>query len=133
MQYGEFQTRGWPIGSGPVESGNKLVVQARLKGAGIHWARASVNPVLTLRNAVCNDRWEEAWQQSADHIRRKGLVRRTVTPKRRPPPEPIAQPAAELPASTLPPLPEPAKAAAQRQTNYATKARLAAAKANARL
>ena len=28
-----------PIGSGTVESANTLVVEARLKGAGMHWAR----------------------------------------------------------------------------------------------
>jgi len=30
LQYPQFQTQGWPIGSGIVESGNKLVVEARL-------------------------------------------------------------------------------------------------------
>ena len=84
MAYPTFQAQGWPIGSGPVESGNKLVVEARLKGAGMHWARASVNPMLTLRNAVCNDRWAEAWQQSSAQIRQVGVMRRIVTPKRRP-------------------------------------------------
>jgi hypothetical protein len=84
MAYPTFHAHGWPISSGPVESGNKLVVEARLKGAGMYWARASVNPMLTLRNAVCNDRWAEAWQQSSEQIRREGLVRRVVTPKRRP-------------------------------------------------
>ena len=27
----------------------------------MHWAEANVNPVLALRNAVCNDRWDESW------------------------------------------------------------------------
>lgn len=36
MQYPTFQAQGWPIGSGIVESANKLVVEARLKGAGMH-------------------------------------------------------------------------------------------------
>ena len=76
-----FQAAGWPIGSGMVESANKLVVEARLKGAGMHWSRASVNPLLALRNAVCNDRWAEAWQQSVAHIRREGMCRRSVEPK----------------------------------------------------
>ena len=35
MQYPTFTTAGWPIGSGSVESANKLVVEARLKGAGM--------------------------------------------------------------------------------------------------
>lgn len=33
---------GYPVGSGCVESANKLVDEARLKGAGMHWARATV-------------------------------------------------------------------------------------------
>ena len=57
-----------------VESANKVVVEARLKGAGMHWSRLSVNPLLALRNAVCNDRWAEAWQQSAEHIRECGIA-----------------------------------------------------------
>jgi hypothetical protein len=64
-----------------LESANKLVVEARLKGAGMHWSRASVNPLLALRNAVCNDRWAEAWQQSVAQIRRVGMCRRAVEPK----------------------------------------------------
>jgi hypothetical protein len=45
MDYPEFRKHGWPIGSGSVESANKLVVQARLKGAGMHWERKNVNPM----------------------------------------------------------------------------------------
>jgi hypothetical protein len=63
MDYPAYQRQGWPIGSGSVESANKVVVEARLKGAGMHWARAHVNPMLSLRNAVCSDRWAEAWQE----------------------------------------------------------------------
>ena len=37
MQYPLFQAQGWPIGSGMVESGNKLVIEARLKCSGMHW------------------------------------------------------------------------------------------------
>ena len=37
MQYPTYQEAGWPIGSGSVESANKLVVEARLKGAGMRW------------------------------------------------------------------------------------------------
>lgn len=64
MQYPTYQQAGWPIGSGIVESANKLVVEARLKGAGKHWERAHVNLMLVLRNAVCNQRWQEVWQTS---------------------------------------------------------------------
>ena len=63
LQYPQYQQDGWPIGSGIVESGNKVVMQARLKGAGMHWVPVHVNPLLALRTAACNDRWEEAQQQ----------------------------------------------------------------------
>lgn len=68
MQYPTFQQEGWPIGSGMVESANKNVVQARLKGAGMHWSLEHVNPMLALRNAVCNERWQEMWQQARDRL-----------------------------------------------------------------
>lgn len=69
MRYAEFIAAGYPIGSGMVESGNKLVVEARLKGAGMHWARRQVNPMLALRNVACSDRWEEAWPQICQRLR----------------------------------------------------------------
>src|SRR6266705_2418829 len=59
-----YQAAGWPIGSGSVESANKLVVETRLKGAGMRWARQNVNPVLVLRNAVCNREWKQTWETS---------------------------------------------------------------------
>ncbi len=65
MEYARFQAAGYPIGSGSVESGNKVVVEARLKGAGMHWAREHVNPMVALRDVLCSDRWEEDWSQIA--------------------------------------------------------------------
>lgn len=64
MQYPRYQELGWPIGSGSVESANKGIVQARLKGAGMRWERSHVNPMLALRTAVCDDQWEQAWLQA---------------------------------------------------------------------
>jgi hypothetical protein len=64
MHYPTYQAAGWPIGSGSVESANKLVVEARLKGAGMRWARHNVNPMLVLRNAVCNREWQQGWETS---------------------------------------------------------------------
>jgi len=62
IQYAHFQAQGYPIGSGMAESANKLVVEARLKGSGMRWARANVNPMLALRSVACSDRWDEAWK-----------------------------------------------------------------------
>lgn len=63
LQYPEFRADGWPIASSMVESANKLVVERRLKGPGMHWAESHVNPMLALRNASCSRRWDPAWQQ----------------------------------------------------------------------
>ncbi len=67
MQYPAYQEAGWPIGSGSVESANKLVVEARLKGAGMRWGRQNVNPMLVLRNAVCNREWKQTWEAALAH------------------------------------------------------------------
>jgi len=133
MQYRRFQAEGWPIGRGMVESANKLVVEARLKGAGMHWTRTSVNPMLALRNAVCNDRWNEAWQQSSAQMRRVGRVGRAVQPKRvvTPEPAPAPLPTAEPAAAATAPA-KPIAIHPWRRMNYATKARLAEASARAR-
>jgi len=68
LQYPQFRAQGWPIGSGIVESGNKLVVEARLKGAGMHWARPHVNPMVALRNILCSDRWKQEWPKIAARL-----------------------------------------------------------------
>lgn len=62
MQYPTYRAAGWPIGSGMVESANKVVMEARLKGSGMHWQRQNVNPMLILRNAIYSLRWAEMWQ-----------------------------------------------------------------------
>jgi hypothetical protein len=83
MQYPIYQEAGWPIGSGSVESANKLVVEARLKGAGMRWARQNVNPVLVLRNAVCNREWQQTWATSVTHRQTLRTARRQVKSQQR--------------------------------------------------
>jgi hypothetical protein len=61
MRYAHFQAQGYPIGSGSVESANKLVVQSRMKQAGMRWGPSHVNAMLAMRNLACNDRWTEGW------------------------------------------------------------------------
>jgi hypothetical protein len=69
MQYPAFEAAGWPLGSGVVESANKVVVEARLKGAGMRWERSHVDAMLALRNIVYSDRWDEAWAQIGSELR----------------------------------------------------------------
>jgi hypothetical protein len=120
MQYPLFQAQGWPIGSGIVESANKLVVEARLKGAGMHWKRENVDPMLALRNIICSDRWADEWSLIADQLRqetkqhRQALLQNHRSAKA-PPPEPMlitpileAKPEPETtiePCLNVPPIP----------------------------
>lgn len=102
MDYPTYQQQGWPIGSGSVESSHKLVVQARLKGSGMHWRPEHVNPMLALRLALLNDRWIEFWQeqqrlrQQQRHLKRQTRQQqrfRAQQAKRQqthPPPPPVA-------------------------------------------
>lgn len=78
MQYPQFQQKGWPIGSGSVESANVGVVQARLKGVGMHWERKNVNPMLALRIGECNDRWEETREQAFRQRLQARMARRSA-------------------------------------------------------
>jgi hypothetical protein len=103
MQDPLLQAAGWPIGSGMVESANKLVVEARLKGAGMHWAVVHGDPMLALRKAVCNDRWGEVWRQIAGEQRRQAAARWLERQQRRRPATPPAAPLRAKPVAPLPP------------------------------
>jgi len=94
IRYAEFTAAGYPIGSGAVESANKLTVQARLKGSGMHWTRAHVNPLLALRGAACSDRWDAAWTTlTAQQGQQRATARACRAAVRHPaPPRPPAAP-----------------------------------------
>jgi hypothetical protein len=97
LHYPAYQAAGWPLGSGIVESANKLLVEDRLKGSGMHWAPEHVNPLLALRNIVFNNRWDEAWPQIARGLRAKALQHRFEGQQKRraqktPPQEPVPPP-----------------------------------------
>lgn len=111
LAYPAFRQQGYPIGSGMVESGHKVVIGPRFKGAGQHWAAPHLNPLLALRCASCNDRWLTAWpplwlqqgqQAQAHHAasqRQRRQARLTL---------PAAMPAAAGPAPAAPPRDAPA-------------------------
>lgn len=95
IQYAAFATAGYCIGSGIVESANKHVVQARLKGAGMQWALPNVNALLALRCIDRSKRWTVGWSNFTPRLRRP--LRQASRP-----PEPIAAPP---PAAVPEPLP----------------------------
>ena len=61
MRYAEFRARGYPIGSGTVESACKRVIGARLKQAGMRWSKAGAQAVLNLRSHLLSGRWDAVW------------------------------------------------------------------------
>ena len=127
MQYPTYRAQGLPIGSGPVESANKLVVEARLKGAGMHWERRHVDPLLALRCAVCSDRWAEAWEVIARGLREQAGERQAARRQRR---APATEEAAAVVAPAAPAAPareEPPAAAGKRSTSAGTERRRPAA------
>lgn len=62
IDYPHFRKLQVPIGSGMVESGHKVVMQRRMKQAGMRWAEANLNPMLALRLTLCNKVWTTNWQ-----------------------------------------------------------------------
>lgn len=68
IDYPHFRNNGIPIGSGIVESGHKVVMQRRMKQAGMRWADESLNPMLALRMAICNKRWASSWRDIQAHF-----------------------------------------------------------------
>jgi hypothetical protein len=103
MRYPDYRAAGWPIGSGMVESGHKVVIEPRLCGAGRHWARHNVNPLCALRTVVCNDRWEEGWPEAQRRIVAATQARRRARQhQRRATTAPIALPTAGATATHRP-------------------------------
>lgn len=113
VQYPAFRAAGYPIGSGCGESANKVVVEARLKGSGMHWQRTQVDAMLALRTVACSDRWAEAWPQIQVQLQQQGrhtaqarrAVRQAARAPRTPPTDddPSDAPMASWVATMLPP------------------------------
>lgn len=55
--------KGFPIGSGEIESGNKSVLQARLKIAGAWWKVENAEKMIGVRTNRANQEWESYWKQ----------------------------------------------------------------------
>jgi hypothetical protein len=61
MDYARYRQTGYPVGSGSVESGCKIVVQERMKQAGMRWSREGAQAMLALRCVLLSDCWDEVW------------------------------------------------------------------------
>lgn len=69
IDYPHFRRQQIPIGSGHVESGHKVVMQQRMKRAGMRWAEENLNPMLALRMALCNQTWNTTWREIEARVR----------------------------------------------------------------
>lgn len=57
IDYAAYIARGWYIGSGAIESGNKTVLQQRLKQAGMIWNKESAQYIVTLMAKAKSSQW----------------------------------------------------------------------------
>lgn len=108
LAYDRFQAAGWPIGSGAVESANKLVVEARLKGAGMHWQRDHADALVGPRALDASRRGDAVWPRIVAAWRATPRTRRARHDADEPAPEPaIPPPIPPCPAACATPLPAP--------------------------
>jgi hypothetical protein len=54
VKYGSLRRKGYPIGSGGIESANKFISHVRLKRSGAWWYAEGANVMLALRCAKYN-------------------------------------------------------------------------------
>jgi len=59
IDYPTYIAKGYFIGSGAIESGNKTVLQQRLKQAGMRWNVESAQPLLTLKAKSESNLWDK--------------------------------------------------------------------------
>jgi hypothetical protein len=107
MDYPAYRAAGWPIGSGSVESSHKLVIQARLKGPGMHWKPEHINPMLALRLALLNERWAESWQEQHRLRQRQHYLKRRTRQQQRFREQQVKRRESQPPPIPVPPTPKP--------------------------
>ena len=59
MNYKEFKDKGYFIGSGAIEGGQKHVLQQRLKLAGMRWSKSGAQYIASLRCADKSSKWSK--------------------------------------------------------------------------
>jgi hypothetical protein len=63
MDYPSYRSRGWQIGSGPVEAACKTVIGQRMKGSGMRWGHEGADAVCHLRALLVSEKgqWDAFW------------------------------------------------------------------------
>jgi hypothetical protein len=74
MDYGRYQRRGLPIGSGAVESAIRRVINLRIKGPGLMWREENAEGMVLLRAAAVSGRWQEVMDRTRQSFSRDRRV-----------------------------------------------------------
>ena len=59
IDYPKYKEKGYFVGSEAIESANKVILQRRLKQAGMRWSVTGAQYVLSLRAKVESGRWDD--------------------------------------------------------------------------
>ena len=59
INYPEYREKGYFVGSGAIESANKVILQRRLKQAGMRWSVPGAQALLSLRAKVESNLWDK--------------------------------------------------------------------------
>lgn len=68
LNYDDFKEKGYPIGSGEIESAHKYIPQKRLKISGASWHPDSINPLLSLRILRADGWWDDFWNNRREEL-----------------------------------------------------------------
>ena len=74
MRYDQYLARGWPIGTGVVESACGHLVKDRIQQAGMRWTKDGAHAILDLRAIRLTDDWDAYWafRRQRQHARLYG-------------------------------------------------------------
>lgn len=66
MDYPSYRSKGWAIGSGPVESACKTVIGKRMKNGGMRWGEDGADEISHLRALLLSgdNQWDAYWHPS---------------------------------------------------------------------
>ena len=68
IDYATYESNGWFIGSGAIESSNKTIVQLRTKQAGMRWSVDGANWIIILRCYDESKNWNEIEKILVEHF-----------------------------------------------------------------
>jgi len=84
MRYDQYLARGWPIGTGVVESACGHLVKDRMQQAGMRWTKDGAHAILDLRAIRLTDDWDPYWAFHRQRQHRRLYGSSATTP---PPPD----------------------------------------------